>query len=155
MEEVAELRAGPVMSVMAVLAGLALLVGGAELLVRGATGLARSVGVSEAVIGLTVVAVGTSLPELATSVVAAVRRHADVAVGNVVGSNIFNLLGILGVTALLRPLPVGERIARVDIWVMLAVAVAVLLLMRSGWRLSRVEGLLCLAVYALYTGLML
>jgi cation:H+ antiporter len=87
--------------------GLLLLIGGSQVLLMGAVGIAEHFGVSEAVIGLTLVAVGTSLPELSISVIAAIRRHADVAVGNILGSNIFNLLGILGISALLQPLPVS------------------------------------------------
>ena len=131
-------------------AGIAGVVFGAGLLVDGATEIARAAGLSEAVIGLTLVAVGTSLPELATSVVAAVRRQGAVAFGNVVGSNIFNVLGILGVTALVAPLPVPAEIARRDIWVMLAAALALTLFAVTGWRLSRREGAALLAAYAVY-----
>jgi cation:H+ antiporter len=130
--------------------GLASLVLGARLLVDGATAIARGFGVSEAIIGLSLVALGTSLPELATSIVAAVRRHADVAVGNVVGSNIFNVLAILGTTAVVRPIDVAERIARVDVWVALAVsaALAVVLLIRG--RVGRVLGACFLGGYVAY-----
>jgi len=100
--------------------GLLGIVAGANLLVDGAVSLARSLGVSETVIGLTIVAVGTSLPELATSVIAAFKRHGDVALGNIIGSNIFNLLGILGTTALYRPIAVPAEIVSFDAWVMLA-----------------------------------
>lgn len=93
---------------------------GADMLVDGASSIARRYGVSEAVIGLTLVALGTSLPELATSVMAALRRQADVALGNVIGSNIFNLLGIIGVAALVGPIPVAAEFLRLDLWVMLA-----------------------------------
>lgn len=95
---------------------------GANLLVEGAVSIARVLGVSEAVIGLTLVAVGTSLPELATSVMAAIRKSADVALGNVIGSNVFNLLGIIGIVSLIGPLPVDEEFLRFDLWVMLGVA---------------------------------
>jgi cation:H+ antiporter len=131
-------------------AGIAGVVFGAGLLVDGATSIARAAGLSEAVIGLTLVAVGTSLPELATSIVAALRRQGAVAFGNVVGSNIFNVLGILGVTALAAPLPVPSEIARLDIWVMLAAALALTLFAVTGWRLSRREGAVLLAAYAVY-----
>lgn len=92
---------------------------GATLLVDGATQIARAFGVSEAVIGLTLVAAGTSLPELATTVMAAIRRHADVALGNVIGSNLFNLLGIMGVAVLVGPVPVDRGFLTLDLWVML------------------------------------
>lgn len=136
--------------IMAVLIGLVFLIGGSRVMLSGAIGLAESFGVSEAVIGLTLVAVGTSLPELAVSVMAALRRHADVAVGNILGSNIFNLLGILGISAFLQPLPVPERILQFDQWVMLGTAVVLLLFLYTGRRLSRMEGGLLLAGYVAY-----
>jgi cation:H+ antiporter len=133
------------------LLGLGLLVAGASWLVRGAVGLAATWGMSEAVIGLTVVAVGTSLPELATSLVAAWRRQGDIAIGNVIGSNVYNILGILGVVALLHPLN-ATGIGASDLVVMLLVAALCLPLMRSGFLVSRVEGLLLLIGYAAYVG---
>ncbi|GGD06894.1 calcium/sodium antiporter [Pyruvatibacter mobilis] len=98
---------------------------GAELVVEGATEIARRFGVSEATIGLTVISLGTSLPELATTLVAAFRRQADVAVGNVIGSNLFNILAIGGITAMVVPLPVSEAFLKFDLWVMLASALLV------------------------------
>jgi cation:H+ antiporter len=136
-------------SVAFVAAGLALLVAGARLLVSGAVSLATDLGISEAVIGLTIVAVGTSLPELATSILAAARREGDIAVGNIVGSNIFNLLGILGTASLVRPLHETAMTA-IDLGVMMALAVVLLPLARTGWRLSRVEGGLLVACYVGY-----
>lgn len=130
--------------------GLALLIGGSQVLLRGAVGLAEYFQISEAVIGLTLVAVGTSLPELTISVIAALRRHADVAVGNILGSNIFNLLCILGIAGLISPLPVDARILEVDQWVMLAAAVVLLGFLYTGRRLNRVEGTLLLGAYILY-----
>lgn len=130
--------------------GLICLVGGSRLLLTGAVNLAGALGISEAVIGLTLVAVGTSLPELAVSVVAAIRRHADVAVGNILGSNIFNLLGILGISALLQPLPVHARVLVFDQWVMLASAAVLMLFLYTGMRVSRVEGGLLLLAYIAY-----
>ncbi len=115
--------------------------------------IAESLGVSEAVIGLTLVAVGTSLPELSISVIATLRRHADVAIGNILGSNIFNLLGILGVSALLQPLPVHMRILQFDQWVMLASSVLLLLFLYTGRRLSRLKGGVLLTAYGVYLGL--
>jgi len=119
-------------------------------LLIGAVALARDLGVSEAVIGLTLVAVGTSLPELAVSLLAVVRRQVDVAVGNILGSNLFNLLGILGVSSLLQSLPFPRRMVVFDQWVLLGCSVAVLFLLWTGRRLSRVEGSLFLIAYALY-----
>lgn len=105
---------------------------------------------SEALIGLSLVAVGTSLPELSISVLAALRRHADVAVGNILGSNIFNILGILGISALLQPLPMAARIISFDQWVMLGVTLVALLFLLTGKRLSRLEGAALLAGYIVY-----
>ena len=129
--------------------GLTALVGGGHLLIGGAVGLAETLGVPEAIIGLTVVAIGTSLPELATSLVAAVRGHSDMAVGNVVGSNIFNVLGVLGISALVMPLSMGAVEPR-DIAVMLAAAVLAAGLMWTGYRLARWEGAVLLGGYAAY-----
>ena len=129
--------------------GLGLLIGGADLLVRGAIGVAEDVGLSEAVIGLTIVAAGTSLPELAASTVAAVRGQGDLAIGNVVGSNVFNLLGILGSTALVSPIS-GEGLRPGDFEAMLFVSLLVLPLMWSGFRLNRIEGAVLLLLYGAY-----
>ena len=130
--------------------GLAGLVFGANLLIDAATAIAREFGISEAVIGLTIVAGGTSLPELATSVVAAFRRHAEIALGNVVGSNIFNILGILGITAMVVPVPVEDSIAAFDIPFMLAVSVALIALILISGRIGRGAGAVMLAVYTGY-----
>lgn len=134
-----------------IVAGLVAAIFGAGWLVDGATVLASAAGVSEAVIGLTVVAVGTSLPELIACVVAVLRKHEDVALGNIVGSNIYNLCGILGLTAIIHPIEVPAEITSFDIWVMLGVTALLIVQLRSGWRLSRLEGLLLLAIYAGYT----
>lgn len=133
-----------------ILVGLVLLIAGSRGLLIGAVSLAQSFGVSEALIGLTLVAVGTSLPELTVSVMAAIRKHADVAVGNILGSNIFNILGILGVSALLQPLPVAQRMLQFDLWVMLASAVLLLVFLFTGRRLSRLEGALLAIGYVAY-----
>jgi len=135
-------------------AGLAALVIGSRLLVDGATGIARTFGVPEAVIGLTLVAVGTSLPELATSIMAAFRGHSDVAVGNVVGSNLFNALGIIGATALVKPIEVAARMAHVDVWVMLAASLAAVPLLLGRGRIGRVAGALFVGGYVVYTALL-
>jgi cation:H+ antiporter len=134
-----------------ILAGLVAAIYGARLLVDGATVLASAAGVSESVIGLTVVAIGTSLPELIACVIAVIRKHGDVALGNVVGSNIYNLCGILGLTATIHPIAVPAEIARFDIWVLLGVTALLIVQLRSGWRLSRVEAALLLVLYAAYS----
>ncbi|WP_249694003.1 calcium/sodium antiporter [Stappia sp. WLB 29] len=133
-----------------VAAGLAALVFGADFLVDGSTSLARGMGVSDAVIGLTIVAVGTSLPELATSVIAAFKRQPEIAVGNVVGSNIFNILGILGLTAAISPIPVAPQMVTFDIPVMVAVTVAIAALLTFTRRVPQWAGLVLLAAYGWY-----
>ncbi len=130
--------------------GWGMLAGGAQSLVHGAVYVADAAGVSQTVIGLTIVAAGTSLPELATSVVAALRGRDDIAVANVIGSNIFNVLGIMGVTATIRPLAVDPEIThRDDLW-MLGLTLLLLPLMKSGMRIVRSEGVLLLAVFLAY-----
>lgn len=135
-----------------VVVGLAALVAGGQLLVGSATDIAGHFGVSELVIGLTVVAVGTSLPELATSVMAAIRGQRDIAVGNVVGSNLFNLMGVLGITAVLADggIPVSDAALRLDLPVMLASAIALLPIMWNGFEIRRWEGVVLLAFYVGY-----
>ncbi len=135
-----------------VLAGLVLTIFGARLLVTGAIDIAASLGVSETIIGLTIVAIGTSLPELVTSFSAALRKQGDVAFGNIVGSNIYNILFILGATAIIKPVPIPASIAAVDIWVMVAATVALIGFAVSGWRITRLEGAVLFLGYAAYTG---
>ncbi len=148
----ARTRSRSPVDVLRIAAGLAMLVVGARWLVDGAGGIARALGVSELIIGLTVVAAGTSLPEAATSVVAALRGERDIAVGNAVGSNIFNLLAVLGTAAVLTPkgIAVSEAALRFDIPVMTAVAVACLPVFFTGNLIARWEGALFLGYYAAY-----
>jgi len=138
-----------------VVGGLLATVFGARLLVTGAIVVAREAGISETVIGLTLVALGTSLPELVTSVIAALKKHSDVAFGNVVGSNIFNLLFILGTTAVVKPIAVPPEIVRLDIWVMLGSSLLLILFAATGRRINRIEGAGFFACYLLYTGYLL
>ena len=135
------------------LIGLAMLVGGANLLVTGAVELARAFGLSELVIGLTVIAIGTSLPELATSLIAVLKGERDIAVGNIVGSNLFNLLCVLGLTALVSPgaVPVATNALDFDFPVMIAVAIACLPIFFNGYRINRWEGAVFVSYYLLYT----
>lgn len=149
-DELATVPSSTLVTMLSILGGLALLVGGSRVLLIGATGLATSMGISEALIGLTIVAVGTSLPELSISVIAALRRHADVAVGNILGSNLFNLLGVLGVSAILQPLTLPSRILQFDQWVLLGSALLLFLFLLTGRRISRVEGVVLVSLYALY-----
>jgi len=136
-----------------IIVGLALLILGSKWLVDGAVALATTMGLSPLVIGLTIVAAGTSLPEVATSVMAAVRGQRDIAVGNVVGSNIFNLLGILGLTAVIAPsgVPVNPALLSMDIPFMVAVAIACLPIFFTGHVIARWEGILFLLYYVAYT----
>jgi cation:H+ antiporter len=141
---------GMVPALVLIAVALGALVLGARFLVDGASSIARNIGVSEAYIGLTVVAVGTSLPELATSLVAALRRQTAIALGNVVGSNIFNLFGILGVTALIVPVPVAGRFVTSDLPVLVAVSLLLVFVVARG-GLGRLGGAALLVAYAAYT----
>lgn len=134
--------------------GIVMLVVGGELLVRGAVSLARSLGMTERLIGLTIVAAGTGAPEAATSIVAARRGQSEMALGNVIGSNIFNLLGILGVTALIRPLPVPPAMLGNDLWWMLGLTLALFPMMRSRAVVSRLEGGILVLAYGTYLTLL-
>jgi cation:H+ antiporter len=142
----------PLINALSVLAGLGLLVAGANWFVEGAIGLARLIGLSEVIIGLTIVAVGTSLPELVTSVLASIRGEREIAVGNIVGSNLFNILGVLGVAALVAPtgIPAASSILTFDGPVMLAVAFACLPIFFTGHRIDRWEGFVFLGYYVAY-----
>jgi cation:H+ antiporter len=142
-----------VVQLFLIAAGLALLVLGSQWLVAAATAFARAMGVSDLVIGLTIVAAGTSLPEAATSVMAALRKERDIAIGNVVGSNIFNLLGCVGLTGLTAAdgLPISAGLLNFDLWVLLAVAFACLPVFLSGHEIARWEGGVFLAYFVAYT----
>lgn len=135
---------------LGVFLGIGVLIAGAQALVSGAVTVAQGFGVPERVIGLTLVALGTSLPELASSLVAAVRREADIILGNVVGSNVFNSLAILGLTALVRPVRTDYADVQLDLWVMLALSIFVLPLMLGRYRLGRRGGAVLLTSYAAY-----
>ena len=146
-------RSGDTLSIPAafalVIIGLAALVGGGHLLVEGGVATGKALGIREAVIGLTIVAIGTSLPELATSIVAALRREADIAIGNVVGSNIFNILAIMGIAPLLKPL----RSQSINIWdwaMMLLLTVLLYPIMKSDKKISRKSGLLLVVLFIVY-----
>jgi cation:H+ antiporter len=145
-------RLGAVAPIVMALAGLFIVVLGGKLLVDGAVAVARSANISETVIGLTIVAVGTSMPEFVTSLVAALRRHSDVALGNIMGSNIYNILGIGGFTGLLSPerVTIPPEIAHFDNYVMAAASLAMLLFAKTGLRIGRLEGLALLAGYGAY-----
>lgn len=148
-EELDVAAAPPWRSWALAVAGLAGVLIGADLLVDGAVGLARAFGVAEAVIGLTLVALGTSVPELAASVVAGIRGHTDIAVGNVLGSNLFNVLFVGGAVSAVAPIAVDDQIVQFDAWVMLA-ATAAFLPILFGLRFGRIGGLIFVAGYACY-----
>lgn len=147
-------RYAPLINAVYILVGLVLLVVGSNFLVSGAVDLAKALGLSELVIGLTIIAVGTSLPELATSLIAAWKGERDIAVGNIVGSNLFNLLAVLGLAGLVSPenIAVASSAIAFDFPVMLAVMVACLPVFFAGYQISRWEGALFLGYYIAYTG---
>jgi cation:H+ antiporter len=165
--ETVEAHLGLGLGLVIAVAGLAGVIVGANLLVTGSVSIARSLGISETVIGLTIVAVGTSLPELATSVIAAIRKRADVAIGNIIGSNIFNILGILGITALVHPFSIrgdlsagamaaGEPVSimsNIDVGALILSAALLMLFAMTGKRIARWEGGVLLLGYAVYMGL--
>jgi cation:H+ antiporter len=144
-------HAGLARDAVLALGGLILLVIGARLLVAGAIDIAGAFGISDAVIALIVVALGTSLPELATSVLAASRGQADIAVGNIIGSNLFNVLGIIGLAGTIRPLA-DTGMQLVDLGMLLGMTLVLLPLMRSGFRINRGEGAFLLLLYCGYLG---
>jgi cation:H+ antiporter len=135
--------------------GIALLAGGAHVTVTGAVDLARLLGWSERVIGLTIISGGTGLPEVVASIVSSVRGRTDIAVGNVIGSNLFNILGTLGLTAMAVPLPVQANLIASDSWWMLGMTLLLFPIMCIGWRIQRWEGAVLLTVYGTYLGLLL
>lgn len=140
----------PRRAVLYTVLGLILLPVGAELVVRGAVGIATQLGVSERVVGLTIVAMGTSLPELASSLAAAVRGRTDVAVGNVIGSNVFNLAGIVGAAALVKPLTVQPLFLRADALWMLGFTLLLAPLLYFDRKIGRMDGIVLLAMFVLY-----
>jgi len=165
--EMVTARYGLMRALLIAAIGLAGVVAGANMLVSGSVSLARSFGISEMVIGLTIVAIGTSLPELATTIVAAYRRKADVAVGNIIGSNIFNILGILGITALIQPFSIrgdisaaamaGDQpvsiVSNADVGALVLAAVLLVLFAMTGRQVARWEGGVLLLAYLTYMAL--
>ena len=139
--------------VLSIIFGLVFLMLGAQWFVTGATTIATALGVSEALIGLTLVAIGTSLPEFTISIMAVLRNHMDVAVGNVVGSNIFNILGILGVSSIISPIPFDGRFADFDQWVLLLITVILTLFLLFGHSISKVKSTFLLLFYIAYVAL--
>lgn len=130
------------------LIGLAI---GAELTIKGAVEIARTFGVSDTTIGLTVVAIGTSLPELAATVMAALRNHSGIALGNAIGSNIYNICGVLGITALITPITVDPVFLSFDLWVMVFASLTILPFIFLRWKINKLVGIAFLLAYGLYT----
>ena len=137
-------------AIMLVVLGISYLSFGAHILVQGASNLARQFDISESVIAVTIVAIGGSAPELFTSVVAAMRKHSDLAIGNVIGSNLFNILGVLGISGLIRPISVVSTFSGFDIWVMVSAVILLYYFVRKKFVLSRLAGFIFLFFYALY-----
>ncbi len=134
-----------------IIAGIIGLPIGAQLMIKGAVIVAQRFGLSDEIIGLTLVAVGTSLPELATTVMAAIRRQADVALGNVIGSNMFNILAIMGVTSLFGPLPIEPAFLHIDVWIMLGASALLALFIFTKLSITRLWGVAFLGLYVVYT----
>jgi cation:H+ antiporter len=138
--------------VVGVIAGVLLLILGAQSLVTGAIDIARDLGITERVIGVSLVALSTSLPELASSVVASVKQEGDILLGNIIGSNIFNALGILGVTAMVNPVRMSPDVPQLDLWIAIGFSVAVLPFLLSSLRMERWEGAVLVVLYLVYIG---
>lgn len=138
------------LTLLSIIGGITSVVLGAQLLLDGALDLARMFGVSEAVIGLTLVAIGTSLPELATAAMAAYRRHPDVALGNVLGANLYNILGIMGVVSVVTPITIPAQMVAFDLWVLVAVTFILLIALFAARGISRPLGIGFLVVYGVY-----
>jgi cation:H+ antiporter len=138
------------MAFVLLVVGIATLTGGAALLVDGVIGVARRFGISEAIIGLTVVAVGSSLPELATAIISSIQKQSEMVLGNIIGSSIFNVLAILGVTALIQPIPVSPQMMAFDVWVMIAATLLLTLLIVMGIKIGRRIGSLMVMGYLSY-----
>lgn len=138
-----------------VVVGIALLFGGGQALISGAVGIAETFGIPDFVIASTLIAIGTSVPELATSIVASIRKEADIAVGNVIGSNLFNLLAVLGIASVINDIPIGSTVQQLDMPVMVAFSVVALAFARSGHKMDRWEGAVLLVAYVSYMALLL
>jgi cation:H+ antiporter len=136
-------------SISLVLLGIGVLVAGSELLVKGAVSIARSLGVGETIIGLTIIAAGTSLPELASSIVATMKKEYDIAIGNVIGSSIFNILAIVGISSVIRPLS-AIAISNIDLYAMIGATLLLLPFFRTNYTLKRDEGIFMIGIYLVY-----
>lgn len=149
-EAIEQSHLSPLLSVIFAIAGIILLIVGAEFLVKGGVDLARVYGIPESVIGVTIIAIGSSAPELATCVVAACRKHSDIAIGNIIGSNIFNIIGIMGITSIVTAVPVNQTYIQADLWVLLGVTMTTWLIVRCGHHFSRNLGAVFVGGYVAY-----
>jgi cation:H+ antiporter len=149
-EHIGRVPSHPVLVVMTTVGGLAGLLIGAGLLVDGAAAIGRKAGIPDSILGLTLFAIGTTSPEMFATVIATRRGHTDVAIGNIVGSNVFNILGILGAAALVAPLPFPADVRHFDIWILLASTAVLFPILITDWRISRREGTVLLACYGSY-----
>ena len=149
-DEVAKVKDKPLLSILFLLIGFTGLLFGADWLVHGAIDIATHFGMEERVIAVTVVAFGTSIPELITSGVAAIKGETDISIGNLIGSNVFNIMAVIGLTAIIRPIGVSSSIISSDMWWMIAIAVALIPLMILGRKIGRFKGTLLLGTYIAY-----
>ena len=148
-------RKSPIFAVTMILIGITGLYFGSELFVDNGVLIAETLGISERIIGVTVIAIGTSLPELATSVMAAIKKETDIAIGNILGSNIMNVLCIVGITAIVKPIQVSELFIYSDYLWMIGFTLLIFPLMRINWNISRISGVILLAGYGVYLYLLL
>jgi cation:H+ antiporter len=132
-----------------IILGLGVLIAGSELLVKGAVTIARTLGVGETIISLTIIAAGTSMPELASSIVATIKKEYDIAIGNIIGSNIFNILGIIGISSIIKPLS-ALAISNIDLYAMLGVTLLLIPFFRTKYSLKRDEGIFMIGIYLIY-----
>ncbi|MBD3639198.1 MAG: calcium/sodium antiporter [Crocinitomicaceae bacterium] len=153
-DEISEVKDKVFISIGLTLIGLVGLYFGAEWLVKGAVGIAETAGMEKRVIAVTVVAFGTSVPELVTSAVAAFKKETDISVGNLIGSNIFNIMAVIGITALVKPIEVEEATVNVDLWWVTGIAAALLPMMIIGKKIGRFKGVLLFATYVIYIGIL-
>lgn len=149
-DEIASVKDKIGLSILFTLIGLVGLYFGAEWLIKGAVEIAQSFGMEERVIAVTVVAFGTSVPELVTSAVAAIKKETDISIGNLIGSNIFNIMAVIGVTALVKPIAVDEQILNYDMWWMIAIALALLPMLLIGKKVGRLKGVMLFSSYVVY-----
>jgi cation:H+ antiporter len=154
-DEIAAIKDGPLKATAFLILGLVGLYFGATWLLDGAVSIAKDFGMEERVIAVTIVAFGTSVPELITSAIAAFKKETDISIGNLIGSNIFNIMAVIGITAMVKPIQVSEATINSDMWWVVGIALALLPIMIIGKKVGRIKGALLLSSYIVYIGLML